>query len=811
MVYIYVKSIIFFIHANYFLNAYKEAENNNFEFFYRLGDTENVRGINMEGFRFVEMAFFWEQILKMENHNPVFDCRLQNLVLLSERRIGYISEFCYKCNMCNVTLTLTTSNKNSNSNINLTAVTSSIIVGSGFSQINEFVSLLNIPPMTGRTFVKTQNKAADTIEETALQLMCEAAEEEKKIALKAGNVDKDGTPVIKVVCDGSWAKRSYRTNFTSLSGVAAIIGYNTKKVLYMGVKNKYCYICKTAENKGKQPQSHTCYKNWTESSTGMEAAILTEGFCTSLESYGLIYGEIIADGDSNTFKKIRDSNPYPTIQVKKIECKNHLLRNYTNKLRELSKDRTAGEPIVRKLIANNILRFRTAIDKAVAHRKNSEASMPDKVESLKNDILNSSSHIFGEHKLCATLNYFCNKQGPDQENYVPDLKKTAAYEKVMKIVRNMSLHSKSLIHDVNSNTVEQLFSLLAKLTGGKRVNYCSRRSYLTRCYLSSIKRNTETPYSAIYKHISKVEPGEYIKRLEAKGLKLAEQYAGTKKRKIKSKHVKNIQDEYYGRYADNENLTPDEMNIHINDFLKSLKKTEDERKSLEINTRHNLELWKEERKKLCTASKAGRICSMRAYTSYRSIVYEMLYRGEVFSKSLFWGKQNEGEALKELQKHLGKKINKCGLFTCANAPFLGATPDGILEDGEAIVEVKCPYGSRELTPEEGIEKKLITFWKKSGTLEVNKNHSWYYQIQQQLYVTGKKVCIFGCWTTKGFKKQVIEYDKIFFETQALPKLKKFYESCLLPELVYPKYIKDLIREPEYILQAQQERMKKKKA
>jgi hypothetical protein len=46
-----------------------------------------------------------------------------------------------------------------------------------------------------------------------------------------------------VIVDGAWSKRSYKTNYNALSGVASIIGARSKKVLYIGIKNKYCRIC----------------------------------------------------------------------------------------------------------------------------------------------------------------------------------------------------------------------------------------------------------------------------------------------------------------------------------------------------------------------------------------------------------------------------------------------------------------------------------------------------------------------------------------------------------------------------------------
>lgn len=72
--------------------------------------------------------------------------------------------------------------------------------------------------------------------------------EEAKLAKQNGKVDDQGRALVTVVADGAWSKRSYKTNYNALSGVASIIGYRTKKCLFMSVRNKYCAICDRASN-----------------------------------------------------------------------------------------------------------------------------------------------------------------------------------------------------------------------------------------------------------------------------------------------------------------------------------------------------------------------------------------------------------------------------------------------------------------------------------------------------------------------------------------------------------------------------------
>lgn len=62
--------------------------------------------------------------------------------------------------------------------------------------------------------------------------------------------------------------------------------------------------------------SHTSYKNWEGSASATESATICEGFMQSMDLHGLIYKRMVADGDSSSYKKILDSNPYKDYQVK---------------------------------------------------------------------------------------------------------------------------------------------------------------------------------------------------------------------------------------------------------------------------------------------------------------------------------------------------------------------------------------------------------------------------------------------------------------------------------------------------------------
>ncbi|KAK5643173.1 hypothetical protein RI129_007018 [Pyrocoelia pectoralis] len=161
--------------------------------------------------------------------------------------------------------------------------------------------------------------------------MQESTEEEKKLAIEAGNVE-DSFPYITVAVDGGWAKRSYGHSYSSLSGVACIIGQKTQKILYIGVKNKFCYMCATTK------REHTCFKNFTGSSASMEQAAIVDGFNQSEKIYGIRYKYVVGDGDSSVYARIQEKVSYGR-SVIKLECANHCVRAYTAALHCLIKNR----------------------------------------------------------------------------------------------------------------------------------------------------------------------------------------------------------------------------------------------------------------------------------------------------------------------------------------------------------------------------------------------------------------------------------------------------------------------------------------
>ena len=97
--------------------------------------------------------------------------------------------------------------------------------------------------------------------------------------------------------NGPLSIHAYNAN----SEVGVIFGGATKKLLYMGVKNKNCAVCSIAKKKQTEPPSHQCFKNLCGSSTSMEADIIATGFCLSETMHGVRYTQVIGDGTARYF------------------------------------------------------------------------------------------------------------------------------------------------------------------------------------------------------------------------------------------------------------------------------------------------------------------------------------------------------------------------------------------------------------------------------------------------------------------------------------------------------------------------------
>jgi hypothetical protein len=338
----------------------------------------------------------------------------------------------------------------------------------------------------------------------------------------------------------------------------------------------------------------------------MEAAAIVEGFLCSEELYSVKYARLVADGDSSVYHKILEARPYGPLIVDKIECRNHLLRNYCTKLREISATTVKDKNIqfeksvhlkLRKMIKLSVLRLRSAVTKAITYRKSQTGDLKTKIRNLEKDILNGPSHIFGDHRSCAE--YFCKRKTAGEPNHVPDLIKCDLYPKIMAAVGVLADNARHLIHDLDSNRAEYYNAAVAKLIGGKRVNYCMKGSYQARCSAAVVSHNTRQSYYKLHKTMCKSSPGKYTKILEEKAkrkvrLALQRKRLNPKPRRRLISTSKNTSKDY-GPFSQKPDIDPETFQRKVVQHLDCLRKTQEEIEEIEEKTRdqRESEVWRE--------------------------------------------------------------------------------------------------------------------------------------------------------------------------------------------------------------------------
>ncbi|KAJ1521823.1 hypothetical protein ONE63_003458 [Megalurothrips usitatus] len=303
-------------------------------------------------------------------------CTFVDCELVKEKRFGFRSQMVYRCKKCEKLTTLDTDKVgDSEMPANKGLVSGVFATGGTFTMRSSATAGLNMPCIHRKTWQRHEEDIADNIEAAALEAMLEAGREEYRLAVEAGDVDADGVPFTTVIADGMWSKRTYGSKYDAKSGTATIIGFRTGKVLWTSTMNK---VCAWAAKAGRAPRRHTCAKKYTGPSTGMEAAIIAEGFKCSMEMHGLRFDKLVGDGDSSVTSRLLQIKPYGALYlVEKVECKNHLMRNLRRQLDALANNThlpipegvTKQEMVhLRKTIGNHAAQLSFGVSKASEHR-----------------------------------------------------------------------------------------------------------------------------------------------------------------------------------------------------------------------------------------------------------------------------------------------------------------------------------------------------------------------------------------------------------------------------------------------------------
>ena len=198
--------------------------------------------------------------------------------------------------------------------------------------------------------------------------------------------------------------------------------------------------------------------------------------------------------------------------------------------------------------------------------------------------------------------------------------------------------------------------------------------------------------------------------------------------------------------------------------------------------------WHRFRTGRITASRMKSVCRTNVHKPAKSLIKGICYPDSVrfTTAATAWGCGHEKDALEEYQKrmettHDGFKMETSGFVISDKFPFIGASPDSIVECnccGKGTVEVKCPYCVRDKL----VEEKVACLENVDGRTQLSRTHQYYYQVQTQIFVCNVDYSDFVVWTKEGIHQERVAPDNDLWE-EICERSTGFFKRAVLPEIV----------------------------
>jgi putative phage-type endonuclease len=165
------------------------------------------------------------------------------------------------------------------------------------------------------------------------------------------------------------------------------------------------------------------------------------------------------------------------------------------------------------------------------------------------------------------------------------------------------------------------------------------------------------------------------------------------------KNYKYIYDKF--PYIKDQDIIYNCINYHLFGVSKEHNYKISDRSKRILNYLNNLKLpeqrteaWFKQRKGKVTASIVGAILGLEKYNTRDDILYRKLTNPSYSANK--WTEHGvcfEEIVTRAYSEYFNTKVREYGLIPCKKYPWLGASPDGITEEGICI-EIKCPMGNR---------------------------------------------------------------------------------------------------------------------
>ena len=260
----------------------------------------------------------------------------------------------------------------------------------------------------------------------------------------------------------------------------------------------------------------------------------------------------------------------------------------------------------------------------------------------------------------------------------------------------------------------------------------------------------------------------------------------------------------------NEPSIPDNLSEEAKHLFNNTVKVDfDQAVAIESSTRDQSDNneWFKHRQCRLTASNFGAVLKRKKQDCSKLVERLTNSNKNLNVSSLNYGRNNEDIVAnyylqyQERHGHPGSKLFSCGLVVNPKYSWLGASPDRLVYDPTSNppyggLEIKCIESGKGMTPLQTYQakrepqcgkKKSFCLIKNEDILQLDPNHHYYHQVQDQCGVSGLKWNDFVLMTDLAFGDQGIHVERIYFDETwhetSLPILSNFYFSHILPALL----------------------------
>ncbi|KYQ59592.1 hypothetical protein ALC60_01383 [Trachymyrmex zeteki] len=333
---------------------------------------------------------------------------------------------------------------NSGYEINRRIVYAMRLIGIGFYGLLNFCGLMDISAsaLSSTGYYNCLQHIYCAVEAVTETVFKKAAREEQEMNKEKGLPEDRLT----VSGDGSWPKRG----FTALLGIISLIGKYTNKVIDVAVRSKICQACSNYSQKFPEntPEfdawftEHCEAENCTRDHDGSAGLIEVEGvqemFLRSVEKYGVMYEYYIGDGDSKTFKRLEETEPYgKALTVKKKACVLRVGKSIYRRGKEAKKNLAKIKRALKAQEKKEALE-RAQLSKLSGYFKKAVLAHPDSVADMKKAILASLYHKCStdakpQHEYCpAGADSWCGYQKTVATDKLHNFKHPSAFDEEVK-------------------------------------------------------------------------------------------------------------------------------------------------------------------------------------------------------------------------------------------------------------------------------------------------------------------------------------------------------------------------------------------